>query len=156
MGDVMSKFAINYSQLEGKIYKKAYKLSDVSDKIEKVAFDIVKFKDGDVSSNLWQVQSADDGDYIVALYNEDDMKVTASTWEVSLIKSANSLQISYKGDPLVKIAADKLGIPSNELDKVAEYLPTKLANNKKLVVALLKELPTSVKNSVLNKYPELV
>lgn len=153
----MSNFAIDYSKLEGKVYKKAYKLSDVQDKLEKVAFDIVKFKDSDAGANLWQIQSADDGDYIIALYqNEEDVKTAASNWEVAVVKSASSLQISYKGDPLVKIASSKLGIPAAELDKVAEYLPAKLADNKKLVSALLKELSPSVKNSVLNKYPELV
>lgn len=153
----MSKFAIDYSKLEGKIYKKAYKLSDVQDKLEKIAFDIVKFKDGDASANLWQIQSADDGDYIVALYEGEEMKTTAaSDWEVTLIKSAGALQVSYKGDPLVKIASNKLGVPPSEIDSVVEYLPSKLAENKKLVSALLKELPKSVKDSVLNKYPELV
>lgn len=154
----MSKFAIDYSKLEGKVYKKAYRLSDVQDKIEKVAFDIVKFKDGDDASNLWQIQSADDGEYIVALYeNEKEMKTTASVgWEVAIVKSAGALQVSYKGDPIVQIASSKLGIPAAELDKVKEYLPAKLAENKKLVSALLKEVSPSVKKSILNKYPELV
>lgn len=153
----MSKFAIDYSKLEGKVYKKAYRLSDVQDKIEKVAFDIVKFKDGDDASNLWQIQNADDGDYIVALYdNENEMKTTASGWDVSIVKSAGALQISYKGDPIVQIASSKLGIPAKDLEKVSEYLPAKLAENKKLVSSLLKELSPAVKKSVLNKYPELV
>ena len=153
----MSRFAINYSRLEDKIYKKAYKLSDVSDKIEKVAFDIVKFKDGDAGANLWQIQSADDGDYIVALYqNDEEVKTASSTWEVSVIKTANAIQVSYKGDPIVKISSSKLGIPPAELDKVTEYLPSKLAENKRLVSALLKEVSPSVKASILNKYPELV
>ena len=150
------KQSIDYTKLENKIYKKAYRLADVQDKIEKVAFDIVKFKDSDNGANLWQIQSADDGDYIIALYqNEEDVK-TASNWEAVLVKSANSIQVSYKGDPLVTVASSKLGIPQKELSKVAEYLPAKLAENKKLVSALLKELPFSVRQAVLNKYPELV
>lgn len=153
----MSKFGINYSGLESRIYKKAYKLSEVSDKIEKVAFDIVKFKDGDAGANLWQIQSADDGDYIVALYqNEDEVKKASENWDVAVIKSANAIQVSYKGDPIVKISSSKLGIPPAELDKVTEYLPTKLAEDKRLVSALLKEVSSSVKASILNKYPELV
>jgi len=155
VGEVMSKFDVNYSQLENKIYKKAYKLSEVKDKIEKVAFDIVKFKDGDNAANLWQVQSSDDGDYIIALYDSDDVK-TANSWEVDIVKNANAIQISYKGDPLLKISAQKLGIPSNEIHLVSKYLPKKLANNKKLVASLLSELGNSVKEAVLRKYPELI
>jgi hypothetical protein len=152
----MSKFSLDYSGLEHKIYKKAYRLSDVKDQIEKVAFDIVRFKDGDKSAELWQVQSADDGDYIVSLYNEDEVEKTAATWEVSVIKTAGEIQISYKGDPLVRLASSKIGIPRAELDKVTQYLPAKLAENKKLVKSLLNELPPSAKKAVLNKYPELV
>ena len=152
----MQKFAINYSGLENVIYKKAYRLSDVQDKIERVAFDIVKFKDDDEGAALWQVQSSDDGDYIVAVYqNEEDEKI-ASNWNVNINKISGDLQISYKGDPLVRIASSKLGIPKDELNKVEQYLPSKLADNKKLVKALLNELNESAKKEVLNKYPELV
>jgi hypothetical protein len=151
----MSKFAVDYSKLDNKIYKKAYKLSEVQDKIEKVAFDIVRFKDGDAAANLWQIQNAEDGDYIVALYQPEETVKNAG-WEVAAIKTAGALQISYKGDPIVRLSASKLGIPPYELSKVEEYLPVKLAENKKLVKSLLNELSPSAKNAVLNKYPELV
>ncbi len=151
----MSKFAVDYSGLDDKIYKKAYKLEDVKDKIEKVAFDIVKFKDGDAAANLWQIQNADDGEYIVAMYQPEEV-VKSAGWEVTVLKVANAVEFSYKGDPIVRVAANKLGIPSNELSQVEKYLPAKLAENKKLVKSLLNELSPSAKNAVLNKYPELV
>lgn len=152
----MSKYGLDYSSLENKVYKKAYKLSEVADRLETVAFDIVRFKDSDKSAELWQIQSADDGDYIVAMYQPEEEEKVAASWEVSINKTSQALQISYKGDPLVSIAAGKLGIPRTELYKVEEYLPSKLAANKKLVKALLNELPESAKKEVLNKYPELV
>ena len=153
----MNKFAVDYSSIENTVYKKAYRLSDVKNQIEVVAFDIVKFKDDDKGADLWQIQSSDDGDYIVALYqNEEDKKEGACNWDVCLNKVANDIQISYKGDPLVKIAANKLGIPNSEIGKVEGYLPAKLAENKKLVKALLNELGETAKKQVLSKYPELV
>lgn len=151
----MSKFGIDYLNLENRIYKKAYKLADVKEQLETVAFDIVKFRGDDSASNLWQIHSADDGDYIIALYQPEETK-TASPWQVDILKTAGAVQISYKGDPLLKISASKLGVPQNELDKVKEYLPNKLAENKKLASALLNELSPVVKKSVLIKYPELV
>jgi hypothetical protein len=151
----MSKFGIDYSGLANTIIKKAYRLEDVKDRLETVAFDIVRFKDGDKNADLWQIQSSDDGDYIVSLYEPEEETKTAS-WEVTLSKTAGELQVSYKGDPLVKIAANKLGIPRSELPKVESYLPSKLAENKKLVKALLNELSESAKKEVLSKYPELV
>ncbi len=152
----MSKFAIDYSGLENTIYKKAYRLSDVKERLESVAFDIVRFKDSDAGADLWQVQNADDGEYIVALYQPEEEQKMASSWDVVVNKTAGDLQISYKGDPLVRITASRIGIPRGELSKVEEYLPEKLATNKKLVKALLNELPESAKKEVLNKYPGLV
>lgn len=151
----MSKFSVDYSKLDNKIYKKAYKLSEVKDKIEKVAFDIVRFKENDSAANLWQIQSADDGEYIVAIYQPEE-NVKTSGWEVEVLKTANAVEFSYKGDPIVRVSANKLGIPPAELSQIKSYLPAKLAENKKLVKSLLNELPVSAKNAVLNKYPELV
>ena len=151
----MAKFSIDYSSISGQITKKAFRLSDVKDQLESVGFDIVRFKDSDKSADLWQVQSADDGEYIVALYQSDEEK-TANVWDVSISKISGDLQISYKGDPLVRVAASRLGIATSEVNKVPGYLPAKLAANPKLVKALLNELSETAKKAVLNKYPELV
>jgi len=156
MGDAMSKFAINYSNLENTIYKKAYRLEDVKDSIERVAFDVVRFKDDDNGANLWQIQSADDGDYIVSIYEPDPLEKIANNWSVSINKMSGDMQISYKGDPLLRMAYNRLGIPRSELNKAEQYLPQKLADNKKLVKSLLNELNESAKKEVLSKYPELV
>lgn len=157
MGDVMPKFSINYSDLVNQITKKAYRLSDVKDQIEVVAFDVVKFKDADKGADLWQVQSSDDGDYIVALYPEEDtVKEASSDWDVRVLKTAGEIQISYKGDPITRMSYAKLGIPRNELPQVEQYLPEKLASNKKLVRALLSQLSEPAKLELYKRYPELV
>jgi len=156
IGDLMPKFNIDYSALANQMVKRAYRLSDVKDQLESVAFDVVRFKDSDKSADLWQVQSADDGEYIVALYQPDEEEKTAANWQVSVNKVASALEVSYKGDPIVRVAASRLGIPSAELSTVPAYLPAKLASNKKLVKALLSELSPTAKQEVLTKYPELV
>ncbi len=135
--------------------KKAYKLSDVKDQLETVAFDIVRFKDNDKAADLWQIQNCEDGDYIVAMYQPEEEEKVAE-WDVAVSKVAGTLQISYKGDPLLKVTASKIGIPTSELDQVSSYLPAKLASNKKLVKALLNELSNSAKKEILSRYPELV
>ena len=154
----MPKFSIDYSGLASQITKKAYRLSAVKDQLETVGFDIVRFKDGDKGAELWQVHSADDGDYIVALYDEDEAEKTASSnpWTVLVTRGGTDLQISYKGDPLVRMASRKLGIPSSELHRAEQYLPEKLATNKKLVKALLSELSEVARQEVSRRYPELV
>ena len=155
----MSKFEVDYSNLEQKVYKKAYKLSDVKNRIERVAFDVVRFSDGDEASKLWQIQSADDGDYIVALYDEPEEAIktasSSSDWDIALNKSASVIDVYYKGDPIVRVASSKLGIPITELPLVSKYLPQKLSENKKLVSALLNEAGEEVKQELYKKYPEL-
>jgi hypothetical protein len=148
--------SINYDQLAEKTLRKTFKYSEVKDKLVSVAFDIVKFPSEDQGANLWRVLSADDGQYIVALYEEspDDLEKTASLpWSVSA--SNTHLSIAYKGDPLVRLSSAQLGIPASELHRAEQYLPSKLATNKKLVQALLSELNTAARQEVANRYPEL-
>jgi hypothetical protein len=157
----MSKFSVDYNGLENVLYKKSYKLSEVQDRIEKVAFDVVRFKDSDKRSLLWQIQSADDGDYIVAMYDENDGDVikeaslSADNWEVSLSKNSFDLQFYYKGEPVIKVASHKLGISKEEISSVPSYLPKKLSENKKLASSLLNLLGEPAKKVILSKYPEL-
>lgn len=155
----MSKYQVDFDKLETKLLKKAYRLEDVKDRLETVAFDIVKFKDGDQGANLWQIQSSDDGDYIVTLYEEvpEQTKTAAArSWAVRVSVASSTINVFYKGDPIVRVAASRIGIPTSELPLVESYLPKKLAENKVLVRALLAELSETAKNEVLSRYPELV
>lgn len=150
----MSKFSVDYSGLDNTVHKKVYRLSDVKDRLEKVAFDIVRFKDADKSADLWQVQSADDGEYIVSLYQSDEDDKKEASWEVTA-SALGTLNVSYKGEPVIKLAAAKLGLSAEQAKAAPSYLPEKLASNKKLVNALLKELSLPAKQELLKKYPEL-
>lgn len=153
-----NKIELDYKELDFRLTKKAYKLSDVADKVEKVAFDVVKFKDGDFS-HLWQVNKADDGnEYIVALYNEEEqIEKTASVRNTnwSVLKDRENIHIVYKNEPIAKFAASYLGIKESDLDLVEEYLPNKLATNKSLVEKLLKSVGKIKKEELARKYPEL-
>lgn len=152
----MSKFSLDYDQLNNRLSKRSIRLADVKDQIEKVAFDVVRFRDSDAASNLWQIQGQGDEQYIVALYPEEVEKLKLSSWEVTLSKLANTVSFFYKGDPVAKIAASELGTTSQEqLEKTVKSLPTKLESNKKLASALLKKIPTSAAEELVRKYPEL-
>lgn len=150
-----SKFSLDYAALDTKLSKRAYRLSDVKDKIEIVAWDVVRFRDEDKGAKLWQIQPCSDGDYIVSLYEDEDTTKTASPWETILSKTSQTLNVFYKGAPIAKVAASQLGIPSKELDLVERYLPSRLASNPKLVQALLSQLSEPAKKEVYSKYPEL-
>ena len=160
------KFSVDYSNLDKLLDKKTFRLADVQHRIEKVAFDIVRFRDGDPNGTspdgtspeqLWQVQSADDGDYIVSLYREDDVKKEAGVkaWSCTLNKSGSEMYFFYRGDRVAKLSADQLGLPRTELATAVQYLPTRLAANKNLSSALLKQASVEVRVELVKKYPEL-
>lgn len=159
----MFKHSVDYSSLEKNLDKskqKVYKLSDVQHKIRKVAFDIVRFVDGSDIEGLWKVEKTPQGECILALYDEgDSLEKTASSapWKV-VTSSQNDLNVFYKGEPVIRLSntdLKNLGIPKEELNLVSNYLPDALANNPKLVIGLLNQLPESERKDLHMKYPEL-
>jgi hypothetical protein len=157
---MMAKFSIDYQELSNSVshaHKEVFKLSDVEHRLEKVAFDVVRFKDGK-PDELWQIQNSDDGDYIVARYESDEPKVeakTASGWDTLVGESSGDINIFYKGQPITKMAASKLGISSEDLNTVKRFLPAKLASDKSFVKALLTTLDEASRDAILKLYPEL-
>jgi hypothetical protein len=156
----MQKFSIDYSVLTHSLTNKVYKLADVKDRLVKVAFDIVRFKDGPIDE-LWEVSQADDGDYIVARYELDapeptktaSVKTASSNWAANF--SNDNIHIAYKGQPIAKFAATELGLASAELPSACSFLPAKLASDEEFVKALLKALPQEKRDRLLSLYPEL-
>jgi len=157
----MPKFSIDYQELSNSVsyvQRDFYKLSDVKHKLEKVAFDVVRFKDGN-PDELWQIQNSDDGDYIVARYESDEPKVdakAATLWETLVSESSGDINIFYKGQPIVKMAASKLGISSEDVKTIKRFLPGKLASDKSFVKALLNTLDESSRDAIIKLYPELL
>jgi len=138
------KVSFDFTEFDKKINVKQYRLSEVRDRLVKVAFDIVKFKDQD-TDQLWQIQTAEDGEYIVSMYSESDMNVkqaslkSASDWKVTRSKIASELNFYYKNELVAKASPGKLGFKDEDVDMMIAYLPEKLAENEKLAAALLKD-----------------
>lgn len=144
----MPDHKLDYENFAKTIGGKIYKLSDVKHKLEKVCFDIVKFKDED-QDDLWQVMNAEDGSYIVARYSSSDddavKEAKASTtekWDV-LVSQAGYLHFYYNGQPMGTLSADKLGIPAADLPAIKRFLPAKLASDQSFVKTLRDELDKS-------------
>lgn len=155
----MANFSIDYNDLHKTVSNKTYRLEEVKDRLEKVAFDIVRFRDAKDPDELWEIQSADDGSYIVARYTDEsaEPKKTAQdkTWDV-LISQAGYIHLYYCGTPLAKFAATQLGIPAEDLQTVKRFLPEKLATDKTFVKALLSTLDENTEQSILQTYPEIL
>jgi len=147
----MSRFSVDFDNLTASLNKRSFPLSEVKDRIEKVAFDMVKFKDGTIDE-LWRIESGSDGDYIVALYEEEEVK-TSSPWRV-MVKNS-SLNVFYKDGFIGKIAAKDLGFEESDLELAKGYLPDRLAKNASLRKSFLSTLSEHEKKTIISKYPEL-
>lgn len=148
------KEEINYQDLHQKLSpKKTYKLSEVQNQLVKVAFDVVKFQDNDIEG-LWKIEKDEQGEYIVALYDDSELTKSASIpWQVK-VEQDNSCLIFYKDEPVTKISLSSLNIPISEHSLVKSYLPNKLANNQTLVKSLIQSIDNKHLQKICQKYPE--
>ncbi len=136
----MDKFSIDYGIVEKGLNKhRVFKLSDVADRIEKVAFDVVRFRDEDDTTKLWQIQDTPDGKVIVAIYKDEDGVIKSeSEWQAIPDKHAN-VNIFRNGEPIVRLAASEFGIPADEIGLLCRWLPKKLAEDTEMQSYLLKK-----------------
>lgn len=133
--------------------KKSYVLSDVENKIEKVAFDVVRFKDDDLS-HLWQIQKSDDGtEVIVAMYDEPELTVESKKEWAAIPDKAANIHVFYKGEAIYKLAAGMFN--ASDVDLVCRTLTSSLSSDSTFVNALVQELSPVSRDLVLQKYPEL-
>ena len=160
----MEKFAINYNNLQGDLSPKpqTFRYSEVKDRLKKVAFDVVRFVDGDDISGLWQVQETDNGEVIVAKYddtsNYSQVEKTSSVetnWRVLADRSGENVHIFYKGSPVTKVSLASMGIPIVDVDVVCRYLPEKLATNEALTSNMLAEMSKVNLKELVKVHPEL-
>ncbi len=81
----------------------------------RVAFDLFRLKNND-PEELWQVQSSDDGEFLVRTYVlPEDEKITTSDWTVIEDGKKANLTISYKGIPIKRIVtAEYDGVKTEE------------------------------------------
>jgi hypothetical protein len=154
----MNKFAVNYQELEIKLADKpqVFKLADVKDKIRVVAFDVVKFHDSDGLDGLWQIKQTEEGEYIVATYDDSELTSEASVqtpWNA--LEQNGLVHIFYKNDPVTKISLASVGIPAEEAYLFVSHLPKSLAANKKLAASMLKELSDEERKELFASHPEL-
>ena len=149
------KFTVDLDRLaQGMLPKRAYRLADVEHRIERVAYDLVRFRDNEDTDQLWKIQDSPDGPVIVALYGEDGgLKESKGDWET--IPDKNAMHIYYKGEPLTSLSSEQLGIPVGEFNIARRWLPRKLASDESLQILLLEQIPRSGRKLIAQRFPEL-
>lgn len=157
----MDKFAeSDYDNFADNLRKSnVIRLADVADRVEKVAFDVVRFKESDGLDQLWKIEETQDGPVLVAMYGDSEEQLEShggegTNWKAISDKEAN-VNVFYKDEPITKIAVSQLGIPKEEAGMVCRYLPEKLANDKEFATSLLDTLTSKEREVLVSKYPEL-
>ncbi len=149
------RFEVNYDSLETNLtQRKSFKLADVKNRIEKVAFDFVRFTDSESIDDLWQIQSCEDGEYIVAMYDEPKIaNASEETWRI--IAQGSELQVFYKSSPITRFSLDQIGLGGENPSLLRRSLTKKLASDKNLVKKLMCDLSDERKNEIFTRFPEL-
>ena len=154
----MDKYSVDFTNLNKKINSpKSYKLADVQHLLVKVAFDVVRFRENEDTTQLWQIEDSVDGPVIVAMYDgiaEESLTAEASVkdWDVIADGEAGA-NVFYKGEAIKRIAAADMGI--DDVHLLCRWLPDKLASDESLRSSLLKDMSTESRKLLLSKYPEL-
>lgn len=161
----MEKFAVNYNDLQGDLTPRptAFRYADVKHRLKKVAYDIVRFVDGDDISGLWQIQQTEEGDVIVAQYDDtanfseaEKVASVETNWRAIADRSGENINIFYKDSPVTKVSLASMGIPTEDADVVCRYLPEKLATNEALTSNMLAEMSSNNLKNLVRAHPELV
>jgi predicted dinucleotide-binding enzyme len=168
---MMTKFSVDYTDLENGMSKKTYKYEQVKDRLQKVAFDIVRFNPEHDSTidGLWKIEQTADGEVIVALYDTDSKISTAfdkaasdkvaiasvNNWSLIPDKTQSDVSIFYKNEYVTKISTANIGIPKDEVNAFANYMSNKLATNKEVASKLMADLHTNDRDELVTKFPEL-
>jgi len=140
----MDKFKINYDALMQELVPDPNRmpLAGNEHRIVRVAFDLFRLKDGD-PEELWQVQSSDDGEYLVRTFSlpEEEKVAESSDWTVEIDRKEANLTVAYKQVPLTRIAARDYGANTPEDARllrrvVHKKLATDIEFGKKLINSL--------------------
>ena len=154
------KFTVDFNGLAKTLSpRKTYRLEDVKDRIEKVGFNLVRFPDNSDTDQLWRVQETDEGPVIVALYGDNGGLVVESEedekrdWEA--VPDKTSMNVFYKGEHLLSLSSQDLGIPTDEFSTLRRWLPRKLETDTDLQKNILQKVPTASRRLISSRFPEL-
>jgi len=154
------KFTVDFDSLASTLLpKKAHRLADVEGRIEKVAYDLVRYRDNDDTDQLWKIEEGADGPVIVALYGDDGGLVVESEKEEKTdwdaVPDKTAMHIYYKNEPIVTLSSKDLGISSLEFSLARKWLPKKLAADERLQANLLTKVASASRALIPDRFPEL-
>lgn len=119
----------------------------------KVAFDVYQRENSQVPS-YWILEKCDDGEYLVATYEDEDIK-SESSWSALSDKDDKNITLSYKNIPIRRFAVAEFKATPEEVYILKQAMVEKLDKEPDFVNKLLDSLPENKKDSIVSLFPEL-
>jgi hypothetical protein len=149
----MKKFEMDLSEVSKTVVPDTNRipLTENEHRMVRVAFDLFRLKDSD-PDELWQVQSSDDGEFLVRTYAlPEDENTVISDWSIKEDGKKANLTISYKGMPITRVIAAEYGANTEEdVFVLQKTLFKKLATDKGFIIRMLNKLP-EIKQEMLKE-----
>lgn len=149
----MFKFDLNYDELKEYFVKKdRMPLKGNENKIVRVAFDLFRIKDND-PEELWQVQSSEDGEFLVRTFSvpDEDGLTTTSSWSVNSDKKEENITVAYQNMPIVRVATkDYNANDSESVIILKRTLLDNLKNNYTFAFQFVADLPIEKQSALKN------
>lgn len=142
----MTKFQMDFDELKKSMgLDNKIPVKGNEEKIIRVAFDLFRFKDGD-PEELWQVQSSDDGEFLVRTYLLPEEQNISEGWSINTDKKEENLTVAYKEVPIFRISAKNFGSKTPEDTLILKRaLYKKISNDEKFLTNLVNALPAEKK-----------
>lgn len=144
----MKNFSADFSHVKKIIDKDTIRLPVHENKhrMIRVAFDVFRLKNND-PEELWQVQSNEDGEFLVRTYSLPEDEKVNPDWKVQEDSKKANLTISYKTIPVTRIAMKDYGIKTDRDSSIFQRaLLKKLSSDDKFVDNVMSTLSTNKQN----------
>jgi len=152
----MEKFRSDYGKVSKDIVSPK-RLSYERNKhlFRKVAFDVFQMDNGQVPT-YWILEKCDDGEYLVATYEDEKEIKSESSWSALSDKENKHITLSYKNIPIRRFAVAEFNVEPKETHILKEAMVEKLDKDSDFVNKLLNTLPEEKKASIMSLFPELI
>jgi len=157
----MDKFCVDLSEIQKILDKNELSpdkmpVADNEHRMIRVAFDFFRL-DGDEADDLWQVQSSDDGEFLVRTYSlpEETEEIKTSSWSVTADKECANLTVAYQGVPITRLSSKDYGAKTPVDGKLLQGIVfKKLATDEEFIKSLILSLSTDKKEALLHLFAE--
>ena len=120
--------------------------------IKKVAFDMYKVF-GDQYNDLWQIESSDDGAYLVRASDPRYQTKEGGDWSASSNYDGDNVTLSYKNIPICSFSSDDYGFSGEDVFAFKSALLDMASGDNEFVKSLIDSQVEAKANAIRGLFP---